>query len=318
MHAFENYLIKKGRQQATIEGHLKKLRVLERELPKWDLESVDQFIVNLKKAGRSNATINCYIDCIRIYSQMMGYDPLLCNYQHFKKKFRIKGTMSDDEVEALYSIPCPKGRDEVIWQKDSLFLKVIALTGARPGEIAKLTRYDLTDRYIQINESKTGKPRLIPIAEPLRKDLEQYLYKLIGDELFITHKGCVYSDHSWLPMFKKRMKMLGINRPNVTLYSLRHSMVTSLLRQKIPAQTISKLCGNSVDMITNVYSHMIIEDVEEALTQHPLIRKTSDPKEIIRALKQTIEKLHLEKDPRFEFILKEEGSKLEITVGVKV
>lgn len=78
-------------------------------------------------------------------------------------------------------------------------------------------------------------------------------------------------------------------------------MATELYRRKINPSIIAKLLGNSVDMIEDTYSHMIIDDVIDALEQHPLIRKYSTPESIMKSLIEMVKSYGLHSDKRFEF-----------------
>lgn len=67
--------------------------------------------------------------------------------------------------------------------------------------------------------------------------------------------------------------MLGIKdavaasrlRGGVTAYTLRHSVITDLIRARLPILTVAQLSGTSVAMIEKHYGHLVGDDVEFAL-----------------------------------------------------
>ena len=314
---FTDWLIRNGKHNNTVNGHLKKLRVLERSIADWSEEQLNKFILNLKREGKSNATINHYIDTIRVYSRYIGSDIDLTKIKYLKKQESLKAVLSDTEVEEFLNLPCPPKSQKSTWELDTLFFSCTAYSGARPSEIATLKRKDVTDKYFLIRHSKTGKPRIVPIAENIRPLIVCHLKALQGDTLFVTRKGNIYSDHNWLHAFNRRVALLGIQREGLTLYSLRHSMATELYRKKVPAQVIAKLLGNSIDMVEKTYAHMVTEDVEEALRQHPTIGRKADPKVVMEDLINEIEKFKLSRDSRFDYNLSYTGEKVKLSIEIK-
>lgn len=312
---FERWLVRLGREDRTIERHFTNLKVLSRELKSWSVKNTDCLLLNLKKT-RSNATLNSYVDTIRLYSTFANLSQKLQKTPHFRVEKTNKTTLSCEELEKLYNLPCPQGADPRIWYKDEFFIKLCCLTGARPGEIAGLTKYDFENGYIKINKTKTHEPRLIPIPATITEETKTYLNKLGGDKLFVTSKGYDYSYACWNHMFKKRLQMAGIDKPGVNLYTLRHSMATELYRRKNNPLIISKLLGNSVEMVEKTYSHMVIDDVIQALNTHPLIRGHTDPKELIKQLNKMIREFKIEDDKRFTYTVVETEKGIEFKAQV--
>lgn len=288
--AFRKWLLLRGRHENTIIGHIKRLRVLIRELSHWNVACVDEFLIHLKESGHKNSTINAYVDTIRLFAQMVDNMELATLGRYQKKQRTLKGTFSPDEVE------------RVIYQEgnatDTLFLELCFYCASRPGEIAHLTKNDVTADLLYFRQTKTGEPRIVPIPPLVKDKLQSHISKCKTDSLFVTRTGVPYSDHSWGHMFEKRLKVAGVARPGLTLYSLRHTAITELLRQRIPAQTIAKLCGTSVNMITEVYAHMVLDDVEDAMRELPLVRDsvTMDRETILKKFKGLAESYNLQFD----------------------
>lgn len=313
--AYRTWLILNSRSQRTIFNHLKSLKVLLRELPSWNKPSVDSFILGLKERGCRNSTINSYINCIRTYSVCMGFDESLVRYKFLKPEPVNKGTLSDGEIEAFLNMGKPKGVSGKYWTQTTLFFSLLAYTGCRPCEIARLKTPQIYDNLLILTDTKTKRPRNVPIPELIRPMLEKHLRELKGENLFITQRGKIYSDHFWIPAFEKRIEKLGIKRPNVTCYSFRHSMATSLLRASpaVNIHVIAKLLGNSPKQIYESYDHLVVGDVENALNRHPLIRKNLRPTsdEILAELEQVLKNYNL----RFDISKNDKELKLSVFLG---
>ena len=293
---FGDWLIKKGLYESTIKKHLVRLKVLDREIEVWNIENIDQFIINLRKTNRKNVTLNSYIDTIRLYSQYNNLSDELQNYKHYRIQQSIKGTLSDKEIEDIISLPCPKRDDLVMWNKYSLLFELLAYTGCRPQEICTLKQYqiDWGKNVFNIEHTKTGIPRFVPIPPNLTDKIKNYIKTIDTEFLFITTKGMVFSYKSYLHNFNKRKEILGITRPNITPYSFRHSYATSMLEADVNIHKLAKLLGHSIKQTAH-YEHLTTKDICSAILKHPLIRKNANPDDIIKDIKEYVEGYQLEK-----------------------
>lgn len=312
---FEDWLLTKGRTASTIKKHRIRLEVLRRKLHEWNIENIDGFILEKIKEGSRHTTLNAYIDTIRLYSQYNNYTNELCNYRHYKSEHTVKGTFSDDEIVQIITLPCPTGLDNESWNKYSLFFSLLAFTGCRPQEICTLRRnqIDWGKNVFSIEHTKTGVPRYVPIPPNLVDAIKIYLNTINTDNLFVTRKGEVFSDKSYYHNFKKRMEILGIDRPHITPYSFRHSYATSLLEADVNIHKIAKLMGHSITQTAN-YEHLTTKDLQLSIIKHPLIRKSTEPRHIITDIKQYVESYELNKDSRFQYEIQDSGSELLIRI----
>ena len=53
----------------------------------------------------------------------------------------------------------------------------------------------------------------------------------------------------------------------VSAYTLRHSVITDLVRGGLPVLTVAQLSGTSVAMIERHYGHLVRDDAEKALAR---------------------------------------------------
>jgi integrase len=314
---FESWLFRKGLAKVTVKRHLLNLRVLDRLLENWSLNKIDCLITDFITSGKSNATVNNYIDTIRLLARCFELPEEIQAYKHLPKTHSLKSILTTEELEKILYMPCPSGFDKKVFGTDTLFLKLCCMTGARLGEIANLKKADVGDGTLAITHTKTGYPRVIPYPDQLRDELYEHMKNVPGEYVFVTRKGSVYSDHNWLHMWKRRLELAGIKKTRLTPYSLRHSYITQMLRLKIAPSIISKNCGNSPVVIYNTYSHMFLEDVIDAMKQHPLVRKSSNPKDVIKQLQKMINDFKLDDDSRFGFSIVETDKGIEFKAFVK-
>jgi len=243
----------------------------------------------------------------------MGYSDDLRFYKFLKDGPTDKGTMSDGEIERFLSLEAPYHISNRDWEKQTLFFSLLAYTGCRPGEIASLRTSQIYDNQLILTNTKTKRPRNVPIPHPVLEKLNEYLINLETDYLFITTKGKIYSDHFWIPAFRRRLERAGVHRTNVTCYSFRHSMATSLLKQDIAISKISKLLGNTPEQIYKSYDHLVVTDVEKALNKHPLIKKYRTPRssEILEELENLLKGYNL------RFTISKKDGEIDLSVFLR-
>jgi hypothetical protein len=110
---------------------------------------------------------------------------------------------------------------------------------------------------------------------------------------------------------------MGITRPNISPYSFRHSMATSLLEQDVNIHKIAKLLGHSIEQ-TAQYEHLTTKDIQEAVAKHPLIRKYTEPGNILKDIKEMIISYRLDKDDRFAYKICEKKKELDVKIAIKM
>lgn len=167
--AFETWLIRYGKADRTIKRHKYNLKVLARFVSEWSQNNLDQFVVNLIKEGKSHATINSYIDTIRLYTKCMGLSPELLNFKHLKREHKTKDVLSDKEIEQIINLPKPPNAFNKAWLLDSLFIMCVSYTVARPCEIANLTRNDITENIITIRKNKNRKAKTYTVNPAIKR-----------------------------------------------------------------------------------------------------------------------------------------------------
>ena len=252
--------------------------------------------------------------------------PELNNLRQYPKQHTTKATLSDEEIEAFLALPRRKNQPHAYFPKYKVFWHLVAFTGARPGEIAKLTKkhVDWGRGVLVFDITKTNVPGVVPIPPNCVGLLKEYMTSINTDFLFPSAKGGAHYSAGEFPVidnvdwhfdFKKRLVQLGgINRPKLTPYSFRHSMATRLLEENVSLFHVKKLMRHSQLKTTEVYSHLTTKDIIEAIQKHPLIRQGSDPRFILRAISDTLRGFNLDKDGRFRYSINESDGKIEFSV----
>lgn len=304
---------KLGKRSTTLRRDRNILTALLIACPTLSQIEIDSFLFGLKEKKRKATYINIFIDVLRNINK---FHPLPYIPAYFKTERFNKATMSDDEIEAFLNLPVEtisqRGRNgPFIRTTDpqghkifTMFWKICSFTGMRPGEISHMTvdRVDFGRSVFVLyaEDTKTNTARMCPISSNIKQELEEYVKNVKGEYLFPSKNGKgVIDDKAWGYNFHKRLKRLGIKRRNLTPYSLRHSFCTRLFEEDIAFPKIMKLMGHTEPRTTLGYSHLATRDIQLAVSKLPLVRKTTDPSNIVMSMIETIQKYELHKDKRF-------------------
>jgi integrase len=149
------------------------------------------------------------------------------------------------------------------------FLRVLCLLPLRPGAISVLCAgdFDKRTRGLTIGKDKNGKPRQIAVPSSLADFLsEQVRGKLSAAPMFARTDGRAWNKDAWKHPVKAAV--VAAKLPSgATAYTLRHSVITDLVRGGLPILTVAQLSGTSVAMIEKHYGHLVRNDAEEALAK---------------------------------------------------
>lgn len=149
------------------------------------------------------------------------------------------------------------------------FLIGLCVLPLRPGALAslKVGDFDRRTRTLTVGVDKSGKPRQITVPQNIADLLiAQCLNKLPGAWIFMRQSGARWTKDSWKHPVKEAVLAAGL-RPQTSAYTLRHSVITDLVRGGLPILTTSQLADTSVAMIELHYGHLVRSDAEYALAQ---------------------------------------------------
>jgi integrase len=138
------------------------------------------------------------------------------------------------------------------WQA-ILAIKVIALTGARRGEIETLKRseVDLTAQVLRLGDSKTGRS-FRPIGNEAVRVLRAALLKSSGQYVFPSDRT---KDRHFSGVPKAWRRIVGERLPGITPHGLRHAFASIADDLGFTLPTIGALLGHAGHGVTVGYIH---------------------------------------------------------------
>lgn len=147
------------------------------------------------------------------------------------------------------------------------FVRALCLLPLRPGALASLTtdQFDNRTSTLTVGTDKHGQSRQIIIPAHIASLLSDQAKGLpAGLPMFRRKDGRGWNKDSWKGPIKDAAASAGLPS-TVTAYTLRHSVITDLIRNHLPAMTVAQISGTSVAMIERHYGHFVREDAVQAL-----------------------------------------------------
>ncbi len=184
-------------------------------------------------------------------------------------KRQIPEVLTAEEQQLLMSQPNPR---YPTGERNRAMIRVMLDLGLRVAEVAALKwRYvDLMTGKVQVKEGKGKKDRVLwagkGVLELLRsgKERQAGLLDNTSEFVFTTLKGQALSPWYIQKMVKRYSTRAGIEKP-VTPHTLRHTFATDLLRVTRNLRVVQKALGHASISTTQIYTHIVDDELEDAL-----------------------------------------------------
>jgi integrase len=195
----------------------------------------------------------------------------------------IYGMAKPEKLVRGKEVVLPEGLQDLLigLASDSLakFLRVLRGTGARPGEIihAECKHYrreigaivfpwnPAPGEYRWKTAKKTRRDRIIYLPPELQNLVESEIVERNGNgRIFQTVRHKPWTSNNLVnridkllkhPKVKKWCREHGFDSDKIMCYAFRHSYITRMLTAGCPIKVLADLCGTSVKMIEETYSH---------------------------------------------------------------
>lgn len=187
---------------------------------------------------------------------------------------KLREVLTEKEMENLITAP---REDTVMGIRDRSLLVLLLETGIRASECANLREKDvrLDENLIQVT-GKGGDERVLPLEGTTAHALRIYR-KVKGkaspeSRFFRSRKGGGLSRHGIYSRVRIYARKAGIKK-KVTPHILRHTFATHMLKtKKMNLVQLKETLGHRLLVSTQVYVHMTVMELREAIEHHPLRR----------------------------------------------
>lgn len=208
-------------------------------------------------SGSSPSTIYTYYNSIRSFVRFLDATGLSHGVDvsqiHCRPRYRQRVWLRPAEIRRIISY----SNSDI-----AVLVRLMYTAGLRISEAISITEahlYEGTTLYIT---GKGGKTQPVFITSEIHKQLvalsKRYAhgYCFVGEDCQPMNRAKAYYH------IKKAMTAAGY--PNAYPHSLRHSFCTELLRQGASLAHTSRLMGHSSVSVTQVYEHLLTDDIERA------------------------------------------------------
>lgn len=227
---------------------------------------VSAFVGHLSRRGRSPASI------ARCVSALRGFYRFLCRERLVRDNplndvtvprtwSRLPKTLSLDEVDRLLHVAAGNKPEDV---RDAAMLELLYATGLRVSELVGLDQRQLNlDVGYVLVSGKGDKQRVVPMGEPARRKLEQYLDSVrpallksrTSTSVFVTRRGRALTRQGFWKLLRARARQARITKA-ISPHMLRHSFATHLLENGADLRAVQAMLGHADISTTQIYTHV--------------------------------------------------------------
>ena len=215
-----------------------------------------------------------FLDYLKEHNANIKFDVHLkgekMNYQNGKV------ILTQDEIKELFEACSVSHMSEHFQIRDKVILVLLYSCGLRRNEAIHIDSSDILfeKQRIYVRRGKNYKERFVPINTYNLQILEDYLYEARSeflrsfqtDALVVSNIGRRINDKTMADRLKVIIASTEnetIIQKNITPHTLRHSIATHLLQNKVPMKSISTFLGHTSLESTQIYTH-IVNQIEHA------------------------------------------------------
>lgn len=161
-------------------------------------------------------------------------------------------------------------------KRDRAILELMYASGLRVAEVVSLDRNSLDLRDMKTSVvGKGNKERIVFFGASAKESILEYIQgeriePAVGNPLFTNRQGGRLTTRSVQKIVKRWALQAGLP-PETSPHTLRHSFATHMLDGGADLKTVQQLLGHSSLATTQIYTHVSIERLHDAVNSaHPL------------------------------------------------
>jgi integrase len=224
-----------------------------------DFSDMDRFVESCRKRKHHPETINVQIRHIKAAfgwaanpRRKILKDNPFRGYKQIRYNKKPPAFLEIDQIQKVFDAIGKNRQYRIIFA-------LYVYTGARREEIHRLEWKDLKVDSVRIAETKTYKPREVPISDSLANILSKYprgvgrLFSINIDQMSRRIK------------YYLRKAGVGHLRP----HDLRHTFASHLIMSGVDLKTVGELLGHTSYQATMIYAHLLKEHKVRAIAKLP-------------------------------------------------
>lgn len=249
---------------------------------------IRQYLKSLSEAGMSAGTSARRLSTLRqffrfLHGERVRDDDPTAALDSPRQGRRIPKFLSEGEVEDLLGAARARtGREGF---RLVALLEILYATGLRVSELVGMPMSALSrDGLMLVVRGKGDKERMVPLSEPARDALEDYLAvresfipkksatSVMRNRLFPSRSKEGHLTRARLSqMLKELATEAGLPPKRVSPHVLRHSFASHLLANGADLRSLQQMLGHADIATTQIYTHVLDERLKSLVDQaHPL------------------------------------------------
>ena len=249
---------------------------------------IRQYLKSLSEAGMSAGTSARRLSTLRqffrfLHGERVRDDDPTAALDSPRQGRRIPIFLSEGEVEDLLGAARARtGREGF---RLVALLEILYATGLRVSELVGMPMSALSrDGLMLVVRGKGDKERMVPLSEPARDALEDYLAvresfipkksatSVMRNRLFPSRSKEGHLTRARLSqMLKELATEAGLPPKRVSPHVLRHSFASHLLANGADLRSLQQMLGHADIATTQIYTHVLDERLKSLVDQaHPL------------------------------------------------
>ena len=283
----------RGARAATLEAYRRDLSAFSRFLGARDHDlstagaaHVRAYMAGGGRTGLATATLARRLSALRQFfgflrAEAIRDDDPTSNVVGVRRGRVLPKLLSEDEVGDL--LDAARARPGAAGVRLAAMLEVLYSTGLRVSELVAVPRVAAQeDEPVLFVEGKGGRQRLVPLGDPARAALGEYLEvraNLLkpGVEsrwLFPARRPERHLTRQWFGLALKSLSVeAGIDPGGVSPHVLRHAFASHLLAHGADLRTVQQMLGHADISTTQIYTHVLEARMQLLVREHhPLAR----------------------------------------------
>jgi integrase/recombinase XerD len=247
-------------------------------------EDIRRYLARLKDAGMAERTVARRLSCLRQFFRFLfaegrrGDDPSQA-IDSPRQGRRLPKVLSEAEVDAL--LDEARGRTGPQGRRLVALIELLYATGLRISELVSLPLAAVRrDPQVLIVTGKGGKERMVPLSQPARAALREWLEVRkdllpAGAQspwLFPSRAaGGHLTRHRVAQLLKQLALDAGLDPAKVSPHVLRHAFASHLLAHGADLRAVQQMLGHADISTTQIYTHVLDERLARLVAEsHPL------------------------------------------------
>jgi len=231
-----------------------------------------KFIQVLDQQGLSRNSIRSYLRMTNIYLNYLAKEECIpkINLDSVAQEQRNVGVYSSEDLDYIQTVMENRSRNGL------RMVMMLRYLGLRASEVRTLPLRHLSPHQVAIRrvpelgwQPKKGKEDTLLVPKPLEQFLKQDLAQRQTTEMYYLDSGTgspAFCDVSAMTkLVRPVVQELGLKGIVKPLHGYRASLVTSLMRAKVPLPVISEICRHSDIKTTRGYARVDKLDMKQAL-----------------------------------------------------